>query len=227
LDRYYVSKSLITGTAKGHSQGRRIPAGNLEGLVIGRLRAFLGDEGALLSAIGDAEQNGAQQRRLITRGRQISDELPALAPDAIRSILLTLVSRIDIKPEHVEIRIYRRRLHGLLQAQSLEPLAVQSPASHTGDILKLRVKARLQRVGREMKLVVHNAEDRAAADLGLLRIVARAHDFQERLVQDPDLTVPAIASQERGHHRLFVSLAAAPFAGARHRYGDHQRQTPA
>jgi hypothetical protein len=59
------------------------------------------------------------------------------------------------------------------------------------------VKARLQRIGREMKLVVHNAEDRAAADPGLLRIVARAHDFQERLTQDPDLTVPAIASQER------------------------------
>ena len=48
-----------------------------------------------------------------------------------------------------------------------------------------------------MKLVVHNAEDRTIADPGLLRIVARAHDFQERLMQDPDLTVPAIASQER------------------------------
>jgi len=48
-----------------------------------------------------------------------------------------------------------------------------------------------------MKLVVHNADDQAAADPGLLRIVARAHDFRERLMQDPDLTVPAIASQER------------------------------
>ena len=196
--RYYVSKSLITGTAKDHSQGRRIPAGNLEGLVIGRLRAFLADEGALLSAIGDAEKNGAEQKRLIARGRQISEELPTLAPDAIRSILLTLVSRIDIRAEHIEIRVYRQRLHDLLQARSLEPsLADPAPASHPGDILKLKVKARLQRVGREMKLVVHNAEDRAAADPGLLRIVARAHDFQERLIQDPDLTVPAIASQER------------------------------
>jgi site-specific DNA recombinase len=68
--------------------------------------------------------------------------------------------------------------------------------SQPGDILKLTVKARLQRVGREMKLVVHNAEDRAA-DPGLLRIVARAHDLQERLIQDSDLTVPALASQER------------------------------
>ncbi len=39
--RYYVSRSLIIGTAKDHSKGRRIPAGNLETLVINRLRAFL------------------------------------------------------------------------------------------------------------------------------------------------------------------------------------------
>jgi site-specific DNA recombinase len=196
--RYYVSKSLITGTAKDHSQGRRIPAGNLEGLVIGRLRAFLADEGAQLNAISDAEKNGADQKRLIARGRQISAELPTLAPGTIRSIIMTLISRIDIRAEHIEIRVYQRRLHDLLQARSMEPsLPVPAPASRPGDILKLEVKARLQRVGREMKLVVHNAEDRAEADPGLLRIVARAHDFQERLIQDPDLTVPAIASQER------------------------------
>jgi len=196
--RYYVSRSLITGTAKDHSQGRRIPAGNLETLVVGRLRAFLADEGAVLGAITNAEQNGAQQKRLIMRGRQISEELPTLAPDMVRSILMTLVNRIEIKEEHIEIRVYRQRLHDLLQAQSVEPsFAAPTPTSHPGDILKLKIKARLQRVGREMKLVVHNADDQAAADPGLLRIVARAHDFRERLMQDPDLTVPAIASQER------------------------------
>ena len=196
--RYYVSRSLITGTAKDDSQGRRIPAGNLENLVIGRLRAFLCDEGAVLGSIADAEENGAQQKRLIARGSQISEELPRLTPDAIRSILMTLVNRVDIQAEHIEISVYRQRLHDVLQAQSIEPsLAPLAPASHPGDILKLKVTARLQRVGREMKLVVHNTEDQTIADPGLLRIVARAHGFQERLIQDLELTVPAIASQER------------------------------
>ena len=189
---YYVSKSLITGSAKDHSQGRRIPAGNLEGLVMARFRAFLVDEGAVLSAIGDVEKNGAEQKRLIARGHQISREFPTLTPDAIRSILLTCISRIDIRAEHIEIRIHRQRLQRLLQAGAMESsLADRAPANGPRDILKLNGKARLQRVGREMKLVVHNAEDQAQADPGLLRIVARAHDFQERLIQDPDLTVPA------------------------------------
>ena len=196
--RYYVSKSLITGTATDDSQGRRIPAGNLETLVIDRLRHFLADEGAVLSAITDVEQNGAQQKRLIARGRQISEELATLAPDMLRSLLMALVNRVDIRAEHVEIRVYRQRLHDLLQAESTETtFAAAVSASDAGGILKLKVKAHLQRVGREMKLVVHHAEDRTIADPGLLRIVARAHDFQERLMQDPDLTVPVIASEER------------------------------
>jgi hypothetical protein len=111
---------------------------------------------------------------------------------------MTLVNRVDIKAEHIEIRVYRQRLHDLLQAPSIASLAPpQSTRSQPDDILRLKVKSRLQRVGREMKLVVNNADDRTAADPGLLRIVARGHDFQERLIQDPDLTVPAIASQER------------------------------
>ena len=41
--RYYVSTSLITGAGRTRSSGRRIPAGNLEGLVIKRIRTFLAD----------------------------------------------------------------------------------------------------------------------------------------------------------------------------------------
>ena len=196
--RYYVSKSLVTGAAKDSAQGRRVPAGNLESLVVGKLRAFLADKGAILSAISDTAKIGAEQQRLIARGRQVSDEFPTLSPDAIRSSLMTLVQRIDITPEHVEIRVYRQGLHDLLAAPSIEPTLVPpAPRNYDADVVTFKVEAHLQRVGREMKLVVDNAENQAEADPGLLRIIVRAHDFHERLIRDPDLTVPAIANQER------------------------------
>jgi site-specific DNA recombinase len=180
--------------------------------------------------------------------------LPTHLPDQISQDAINSWSPCPIRAEHVEIRVYRHRLHDLIKARSLESfLADPAPESHPGDILKLEVKARLQRVGREMKLVVHNAEDRAAADPGLLRIITRAHDFRERLLQDPSLSVPAIARQERltiGYlSRLlrlpslapdvpaiarqeqltigYLSPAASSFAGTRYRHGHHQRQTPA
>ena len=111
---------------------------------------------------------------------------------------MALVSRIDIKEERVDITVYRQGFHDLLQSKSIkQSLTAQAPGSHSGQLLQLNVEARLQRVGREMKLVVHNTNDRATADAGLLRIIARAHDFQERLMQNSELTVPAIAIQEQ------------------------------
>jgi site-specific DNA recombinase len=91
---------------------------------------------------------------------------------------MMLVNRIDIKAEHVEIRVHRQRLHEPLQVERL--LAPPAPTSRAGDTLKLKVKARLPRVSREMKLVVHHADDRTVADPRLLRINARAHDFLKR-----------------------------------------------
>jgi hypothetical protein len=94
--RYYVSRSLIVGTAKDNSTGRRIPAANLETLVITKLRSFLADEGAVLNVIREEHVDGAAQSRLIARGAKIAKEIESLTPDRIRAMLMTLISRVDI-----------------------------------------------------------------------------------------------------------------------------------
>ena len=71
-----------------------------------------------------------------------------------------------------------------------------TPDNESMPVLTLTVRARLQRVGREMKMLVENTNDQTEADPALLRIVARAHDIQERLMQKRGLTLHAIASQE-------------------------------
>jgi site-specific DNA recombinase len=196
--RYYVSRSLIVGAAKDHSRGCRIPAGNLESLVVNRLRAFLTDQGAILDAVRNEHPDGTHQKRLISRGREIAEELPTMAPDQTRAMLMALLARVDLKPDRVEIKLRPQNLIELLHAQSTEP-STQERKSHKepDDLLTLKVKARLQRVGREMRMLVENADDQTLADPGLLRIIARAHDIQGRLMQSTDLPLHAIANQER------------------------------
>jgi len=65
--RYYVSRSLIVGTARDKSTGRRIPASNLETLIITKLRSFLADEGAVLNVIREEHVDGAAQSRLAAK----------------------------------------------------------------------------------------------------------------------------------------------------------------
>ena len=55
--RYYISRRLITGPASDNSRGQRLPASNLEALVIGRLRALLDDPVEFLNAISNGERD--------------------------------------------------------------------------------------------------------------------------------------------------------------------------
>lgn len=121
-----------------------------------------------------------------------------MAPDQTRAMLMALLNRVDIKPDRIEIKMRRRSLVELLHARSTEPITqVGKSDNESEDVLTLTVKARLRRVGREMRMLVENAHDQTLADPGLLRIIARAHDIHGRLMQSTDLTLHAIASQEQ------------------------------
>ena len=65
---------------------------------------------------------------------------------------MALLSRVDIKPDRVEINIPRSRLVALLAARAIDLTTQEGQTdSDPNDILTLTVTARLRRVGREMK----------------------------------------------------------------------------
>ena len=101
--------------------GRRIPAGNLEGLVINRLRAFLADPAAVFDALDDELQSASGQSQLIERGRQVAEELGAQAPHEVKTTLMALLCRVEIKADRIAINICRHRLAALLAGQSIDP----------------------------------------------------------------------------------------------------------
>ena len=97
-------------------------------------------------------------------------------------MLMTLINRVDIRPDYVEISVRRSHIVELLGSNSIDLVTQRgTPDNEAMDVLTLTVRARLQRVGREMKMLVENTDDQTEADPALLRIVARAHDIQERL----------------------------------------------
>ncbi len=210
--RYYVSTALLTGAGRSRASGSRIPAGNLEGLVINRLRAFLADPAAVLDALDNEAPRGSGQSSLIERGRQIADDLGAQAPNEVKATLMTLLCRVAIEPEQIEINISRHRLAALLTEQSIG-LTVQDQRldPNSDDVVTLTAPARLKRVGREMRMLVENSDDQTAADPSLLRIVARAHDIHARLIQNTKLTVHDIAREERVSAAYIYNLLRLPW----------------
>ena len=83
------------------------------------------------------------------------------------------------------------------------------PASR--DIMTLIVPGRLKRVGREMRMLVEDANDQAKIDRSLLRVIARARDIQGRLNQNTKLTVHDIAREERVTAAYLYNLLRLPW----------------
>jgi site-specific DNA recombinase len=208
---YYVSTSLVTGIGSKRSGGCPIPAGNLEGLVIARLRTLLADPAAILDAVDSECHCGSEQSQLIERGRQIAEELAGQVPNELTAMLMALLCRVEIRSDHIDIALSQCRLTELL-AGSLD-LKMEHRRSRTPpeDLLTLTVPASLKRAGREMRLLVANAEDRTAADPNLLRILARAHVVQARLMQNPTLSVHDVAKEEHVSAAYLYTLLRLPW----------------
>ncbi|MGO9684194.1 MAG: hypothetical protein ACLPTZ_16720, partial [Beijerinckiaceae bacterium] len=167
--------------------------------------------GAVLDVI-DETQGGTAQSQIVERGRQVANELGTRGPNDVKATLMMLACRVEINPDRVEIRISRHRLAAFLAGRPIDPTMQDHKWDRdSDDVLTLAAPARLKRVGREMRILVGNSDDQAAADPSLLRIIARAHDIQARLVQNTKLTVHDIGRDERVSAAYVYNLLRLPW----------------
>lgn len=185
----------MKGGSKANSTRRRIPAGNLESIVIKRLETLFSSQGELLDAIEGTSISRNGQGHVIQRGCQIATKL-GQTPEQNGSIVTALVRRVEIGADSVKIDVFRDRLAALLGSVQ-EKAAHGEPIDPSDNVLTLTAPIRLTRVGREMKLLVDDSSDNRSPDMSLLRVVTRAHDVQRRLAEDTTLTVHDIARDER------------------------------
>jgi site-specific DNA recombinase len=153
----------------------------------------------------------ASKTRRLPWGRQVAEELGAHAPDKVKATLMTLLCRVEIRSDRVDITLNRDRLTQLLAGSLDLTMQDQDPTNGPRDILTLPVPVGLKRVGREMRMLVENADDQTPADPSLLRIIARAHHIQARLSHNTKLTMHDIAREERVSAAYIYSLLRLPW----------------
>jgi hypothetical protein len=99
---YYVSRPLIIKDQSESLTGLRIPAAEIERLVTSRVRQWLLDPGSVYQAtrLSDA----SAQRRLVVRAAEIGKSWPELPAARQRAFLTTLIERIDVGADRIDIR---------------------------------------------------------------------------------------------------------------------------
>ena len=195
--RYYVSKSLLTGSDKAAKRGQRIPAANIEALVTGRIRAWLADPVAVLNAVQCCRPDGVAQKTLLEEAARLAAGWQHLDAEHLRALLFAVVTKVQVHSDRIDVTLDQMGVALWLNAKADK----QQPA-HAGGydrerhLQVLTIRARLKRTGIEMRMVVDDGSEAAKVDLVLVRLIVRAHAIRARLLQDPSLTLREIAAEE-------------------------------
>jgi DNA invertase Pin-like site-specific DNA recombinase len=196
--RYYVSKPLVTEAKDSIRGGRRIPAGDIERIVVNRLRLFLSDDGQVFQAIEAHIDAPSEQQWLIQRAAEMAKTWPELPRAQARAILVALVVRIEVHLECIEVRLLASRLEAVLHDSHtrLPPAAEAADREHA---ITLSIPARLKRTGMEVRMILDGADPYDAKpkpDPSLVKLIVKAHQMHENLLGGGGKTLEAIAAEE-------------------------------
>ncbi|HYU12674.1 MAG TPA: recombinase family protein [Stellaceae bacterium] len=195
--RYYVSRRLITGSRGKVPEGLRIPAGEIEQLVTARIGELLSDPARLSEALACCIETAGQQQHLQQRAAELAASWSTLPASRLRPMLATVIQRIVVPPERVDIQLLPSRLGALLLDKSYRPT---STADDDERPIILSAPAQLRRVGRGIKMVIDEAvaPGRAAKpDAKLIKLIARAYLFNNRLAESSSEYLADVAQRDR------------------------------
>lgn len=180
--RYYVSQTLITGARSAAPRGRRVPANDLEQLVVGWVLRLLTDEAALFAALRPIVPDALERRRLLERASRLARDWPTLAAAEVRRNLRGLLARVVLHADRIELHVLPARLPQLLSdepSRARHDTIADEPA---GSPLILSVPASLRRAGKEMAMVL-GAEPATdpTVDSAMLRLILRARALWDKV----------------------------------------------
>jgi site-specific DNA recombinase len=186
--RYYVTASLLTSDRPQAHGGMRVPAGDIEGLVLDRLRTFFSSSAEISDTIAPLGLNAATQREVLERSAKLAERWATLASLELRERVRSLVQQIRIDDAQILMWPDRSAL-----ASSVMPEALPKPTDYVPPVVVV-ITASLRRAGKGVRLVIGNGAAKTI-DGGLVSLIARAVATRSVLLAGRDDSIDAMASR--------------------------------
>ena len=209
--RYYVSKSLITGTKSETPHGRRIPAGDIEGLVTSRMTAFLASGHEMHDAIAPTVADAREQASLIGKAAQLTKSWNTLNTSQRRKILMVVIPRVVITSDRVILHI---QTDALVAALRVWPKAgtfkSNDKSSDPALQVMLSVSASLKRAGIGKRMIIEGSTTNTP-DPTLLKLLVKALDLRDKLLAGRGASLELIAGRENVNSSYATRLLRLAF----------------
>jgi len=185
--RYYVSTQLISGTRSDHAKGWRIPAGDIEVLVLDRLRAFLASERDIGEALSRFDLDASAVRSAMMKASQLVEGWANLPPIKLRELVRTVVETITVDDDRVVASLKPAEVATILLGDMCYIREAHQPG-----MIELTIDAKLRRAGKGIRLVVGGGVA-AKPDAQMIALLRDAHATREALMSGRDETIDAMS----------------------------------
>ncbi len=208
---YYVSEGLIQGRGDGEGTNLRLPASEVEAVVIGEVQSLLRTPPRLLDAVVISDDDVASQRRLVEQGRDRAETLDQGDRSVLVAIVRSTVSRVEVHPDMIDVDCSREALREWLIG--VTPVVGSGRPVSSNDLLRLSATVRLKRRGVEAKLIVDGDGERpiTSPNPALIKAVAKAHTWNQKLIACEARSVRALARDASVTNRYVRKLLPLAF----------------
>jgi len=133
----------------------RLPAGDIEHLVVRRLQTFLSSATELMDHIANND-DAAIVQKTVNAGAKLSKRLVLVSSDELRQLIAKVIQRVVVHPKCVELLIRKSALRKILTSDDKRLEHETTPdicRSSEGDVLRLEAQAKVRRHGMAVRLV--------------------------------------------------------------------------
>jgi DNA invertase Pin-like site-specific DNA recombinase len=206
--RYYVTTALITDKREAAPRGQRVPAGDVEALVLDRLREFFNSQIEVSDALIPFTLDAPALVATLQKAKSISDDWLSQPAIKVRALVHAIIQQVAVQEEQIVIDLDRRSIFNIVTGDdtTCQPNGMSANAN---SIYAVMVKARLRRAGKGMRLIVGGAVA-GKPNPALISLVARAFEIREQFLSGSDDSLQSMTRRlrkTRGHLSSLVRLS--------------------
>ena len=199
--RYYISASLLDRGESGPN-AMRVPASDVEGVVLDQLRPLLSEPKAIADALLPLELSAATLDRALRRAAGLAERWSSMPPDEVRGLVHKIIARVVLTPDRITVEIGTA---GLGHTLGINVAAVDT----SQQTIVMSSAAALRRAGKGKRLVI-GRRNREEVNPHLVRLLQDAFTTKDLLLADTDESMNAITARLgkcKGYMTLLLRLS--------------------
>jgi site-specific DNA recombinase len=178
---YYVSAPLLPG------EGLRVSAGDIEALVLERLRAFFSCRTDVSDALAPLDLEARALDAALRNAFTLSERWLATPPVELKSLILDIVEQITVAADRIEIQLSRAKIAAALEAGERS----QRPDL---DPVVLSIEAKVRRAGKGKRLVIGNGAE-TEVNAGLVELIKEAFAIRNQFLSGSHDSIEAMSGR--------------------------------